>query len=96
MPEPALVILVLAVPLATVLAVVRTLLGPRQADRVVGLDVLLACAVALCVAAALRSGRVLYLDVGLGLALVGFVGTMAWARLIDHTSSDGPPAEGGS
>lgn len=85
-PDIVLTSLVVAVPAATMMAVARTFLGPCQADRIVGLDVLLACGVVLCVAAALQSGRVLFLDVALGLALVGFVGTLAWARLVDRTA----------
>lgn len=91
--DVALLALVIAVPAASLLAIARTFLGPRQADRIVGLDVLLACGVGLCVAAALESGRVLFLDVALGLALVGFVGTLAWARLVDHTARAEPPEE---
>ncbi len=56
----------------------------RLADRVVALDVLFAVAVLLCVCAALITGRTAFLDIALGLALTGFVGTLAWARLIDR------------
>ena len=42
-----------------------------------------ASAVGLCVAAAMASGRELFLDVAIGVALVGFVATVAWARMID-------------
>ncbi|MFO1419860.1 MAG: monovalent cation/H+ antiporter complex subunit F [Candidatus Competibacteraceae bacterium] len=69
--------------LAALLGFHRLLMGPRQADRVVALDVLFAVAVLLCVAAALITGRTAFLDIAIGLALVGFVGTLAWARLID-------------
>ena len=82
-----------AVPLLTVLAVLATLIatvrivrGPRHADRVVALDIFLAAAVALCVAASLDTGRTVFLDVAIGLALVGFVGTVGWARLIERSA----------
>lgn len=65
----------------------RMLRGPSQADRVVALDVLFAVAVLLSIAAALMTGRTAFLDVALGLALVGFVGALAWARLIDRQSA---------
>jgi multicomponent Na+:H+ antiporter subunit F len=88
--------LVLSVFVLTVLAAVglgsvRILRGPRHADRIVALDVFLAGAVALCVAASLASGRTVYLDVAIGLALVGFVGTLAWARLLDRSSGASDP-----
>jgi multicomponent Na+:H+ antiporter subunit F len=76
--------MVLALAVAAALGVLRFLRGPSDADRVVALDILFAAAVGLCVAAALASGRVLFLDVAIGLALVGFVATVAWARMIDR------------
>ncbi|ODV13456.1 MAG: hypothetical protein ABT20_02070 [Rubrivivax sp. SCN 70-15] len=72
--------------LATLLATVRLVRGPRHADRVVALDIFLAAAVALCVAASLGTGRTVFLDVAIGLALVGFVGTVGWARLIERSA----------
>lgn len=75
---------VLLAGLAALLGFHRLLKGPTQADRVVALDLLFAVAVLLCVAAALATGRTAFLDVAIGLALVGFVGTLAWARLIDR------------
>jgi len=60
----------------------RLLVGPTSADRVVGLDLLFAVAIVLSLLAALASGRTVYLDVAIGLAVVGFVATLAWARLI--------------
>lgn len=65
------------------LATWRMVRGPRHADRVVALDIFLAAAVALCVAASLATARTVFLDVAIGLALVGFVATVGWARLVD-------------
>lgn len=62
----------------------RLLAGPTQTDRVVGLDVLFAAAIVMSLCAAWASGRTVYLDVAIGLALVGFVATLAWARMIRH------------
>lgn len=84
----ALLLTALAVA-ATLIATVRLLRGPRHADRVVALDILLAAGVALCIAASLGTGRTVFLDVGIGLALVGFVGTVGWARLIERAAT--PP-----
>jgi multicomponent Na+:H+ antiporter subunit F len=87
---PALTALAL---LATLIATVRIVRGPRHADRVVALDIFLASAVALCVAASLGTGRTVFLDVAIGLALVGFVGTVGWARLIERSTLDGATRE---
>ncbi len=77
--------------LALLLASVRILRGPRHADRVIALDIYMAAAVALCIAAALSTGRTVFLDVAIGLALAGFVGTIGWAQLIAR--SPRPPEE---
>ena len=69
--------------LAMLLGAVRLVRGPTDADRIVAFDLLSACAIAACVLAAALSGRVLYLDVALGVALVAFVGTLAWARAVE-------------
>ncbi|TAH51238.1 MAG: cation:proton antiporter [Betaproteobacteria bacterium] len=66
----------------------RLLSGPTQTDRVVGLDVLFAAAIVASLCAAWASGRTVFLDVAIGLALVGFVATLAWARMIGHGDRD--------
>ena len=70
---------------AMALAVVRILRGPSQADRIIALDVVFSASIALTAAAAIATGRALFLDIGIGLAIVGFVATIVWARLIDKS-----------
>jgi multicomponent Na+:H+ antiporter subunit F len=82
----AITVLVLGSIVAGSLATWRLVAGPTQADRVVALDILLACALALAVAAALATARTVFLDVAVGLALVAFVATIGWARLIERAS----------
>jgi multicomponent Na+:H+ antiporter subunit F len=77
-------VLVGAALLAAALAVLRLARGPTQADRVIALDLLMAVAVVLCIAAALASGSTGFLDVALVLALVGFIGTVGWARVVER------------
>lgn len=84
-------VLIVACLASLALATVRLLKGPTSADRIVALDIFLAASVALCVAASLATGRTVFLDVAIGLALVGFVGTVGWARLVDR-SADLPEA----
>lgn len=75
---------------AIALALARLLRGPTQSDRIIALDVLFSASIALAAAAALASGRVLFLDVAIGLAVAGHVATIMWARLIDRSA---PAAE---
>lgn len=75
---------VLLLVLAAMVGFYRLLAGPTRSDRVIALDLLFAVAVVLSICAALASGSPAFLDVAIGLSLVGFVATIAWARLIDQ------------
>ena len=86
---------VLAAGLAAALGFYRLLVGPSRTDRVIGLDILFAVAIVFSLLAAWASGRTVYLDVAIGLALVGFVATLAWARLIQGEGPDDGAGEGG-
>lgn len=88
-------VLVAAAVLAAALAGWRLLRGPAPADRIVALDIFLAAALALAVAASLVTGRTVFVDVAIGLALVGFVATIGWARLLERTPAE-PPEKTGS
>jgi len=83
-----LMVFVLAAGVSALMGVYRLLAGPTDTDRVVGLDILFAVAIVLSLVAAWVSGRTVYLDVAIGLALVGFVATLAWARLIQGEGRD--------
>jgi multicomponent Na+:H+ antiporter subunit F len=83
----ATLVLVIGALLAALLATVRIVAGPTNADRVVALDIFLAAGIALAIAASLATERTVFLDVAIGLALVGFVGTIGWARLVERSAS---------
>lgn len=68
--------------LALLLSVVRIVIGPTLADRVLALDMLTVVAMGFVGAIALRTGRMLYLDIAIALALLGFLATAALARYI--------------
>ena len=77
-------LLVGVVLVCVVLGGLRFVRGPTDADRIVAVDILFATALALCAAAALATGRVLFLDIAIGVALTGFVATLAWARVVER------------
>jgi multicomponent Na+:H+ antiporter subunit F len=79
---------VLMAMVAALLGFYRLLAGPSRTDRVIGLDLLFAIAIVMSLIAAWVSNRTVYLDVAIGLALVGFVATLAWARLIQDASGE--------
>ncbi|NNJ92379.1 MAG: hypothetical protein HKP55_11950 [Gammaproteobacteria bacterium] len=60
----------------------RLIMGPSLTDRVIGLDLLFAIAILYCLLAAWVSERTVYLDVAIGIALTGFVATLAWSNFI--------------
>lgn len=72
----------LAVPLA--MTFFRLLLGPGYADRFVALDMLSGIAVSMAALAAVASGRREFLDVALGVAVFGFIGTCALAAFLER------------
>ena len=68
---------------AAVLALVRLALGPSLADRVVALDLIASVSVAVCGITALATQLAVFLDVAMLLALISFVGTVAFARYLE-------------
>ena len=66
--------------LAMLIAVVRVVIGPTLADRVLALDLLTVLAMGFVGAIAIRTGLTLYLDIAITLALLGFLATVAFAR----------------
>ena len=81
--SPLLLLLLLLI-VAAMVAFYRLLAGPSRSDRVIALDLLFAVAVVFCICASLASDNTAFLDVAIGLSLVGFLATIAWARLIDR------------
>jgi len=79
---------VVLLALAALVGLYRLLSGPTRSDRVIALDLLFAIAVILCICAAMMSGSEAFLDVAIGLALAGFIATIAWSRLIDRLAVD--------
>lgn len=78
----------MAVPLGMTL--IRMLAGPSYADRFVALDMLTGVAVAVAALTATVTGRREYMDVGLGVAVFGFVGTCALSAYLERKKGDRP------
>lgn len=70
--------------LAFVLATIRLAIGPRLADRVIALDFAGVTIAGMIAAMALLYRQPLFVDVGLAVALVAFVGTIAFAQHIER------------
>ena len=73
-------VLIIAIALATA----RLVRGPRLASRVVALDVIAVLGAALTAVFAIQFDKRVFLDVTIILALVSFVGTVAFAYCIER------------
>jgi multicomponent Na+:H+ antiporter subunit F len=58
--------------------------GPGYADRLVALDMLTAVVVALCALTGIVTGRPAFVDIALGVALINFVSTSAFATFLER------------
>lgn len=68
--------------LAMLAAVVRIILGPTLADRILGLDTITILGLGVIATFAMRTGFYLYTDIAIALALLGFLSTLAFARYL--------------
>jgi multicomponent Na+:H+ antiporter subunit F len=68
--------------LAMIGAIVRVIIGPTLADRILGLDTITVLAVGIIGLFAVRTGLALYADIAVAVALVGFLSTAAFARYL--------------
>ena len=73
---------------ALLLAFVRLARGPSLSDRVIALDLIAVLAVGLIAMVALEAGQPVFLDAAIVLALVAFLGTVAFARYLERRAQD--------
>ena len=69
---------------AAVLGFVRLLRGPSLPDRVVAFDLLATVGVGISAVYTMTHDQPVFLDVAVVLALISFVGTVAFARYIEE------------
>ena len=77
----------IALPLlmaGVVLAFVRLLRGPSLPDRVIALDILTIFGIGIIVAFAIATDQPVFIDVASVLALVSFLGTIAFAAYVER------------
>lgn len=76
------------VMLAFCLALIRLLRGPSLADRVVALDLMSAIAAAAICLYSIHSNRYEFTDAAMVLALILFLGTIAFAYYLEKKGND--------
>lgn len=68
--------------LAMLFCTIRLLIGPTAHDRVLALDTLWMCAMLLALVLGIRFGSLVYFDIALLIALIGFVSTIAITKFL--------------
>lgn len=70
-------------------AAVRVIRGPSTPDRVLALDMIGLLSVSFIAIVAVASHQAVLLDAAIALALVSFLGTVAFSRFIERRGGDG-------
>ena len=78
----ALLLAQLLLVLGMACALLRMLRGPRAQDRVLALDAFYVNAMLLLLTVGLRSGSLHYVEAAMVIALLGFAGTLAFAKFL--------------
>jgi len=84
------VFIVVEIMLAVAIAItfIRLVLGPTMVNRVVALDLMAILVVGMMASEAVRSGEHALLDVAVVVGITAFIGTVAFAVLIDRDRGD--------
>jgi len=69
--------------LSLLCAFIRLAKGPSSADRVIALDLIAGIALAATILLSLETGRNVYLNVAVCLAIIAFLGSVAFARYLE-------------
>ncbi len=83
MAESILIMALVLAAVALIIGLYRLLAGPCTVTRAVALDVLTQIAIPLLAAAAVVTGRAIYVDVALVYAILSFLGVLALARYLE-------------
>jgi multicomponent Na+:H+ antiporter subunit F len=70
------------------LAFIRLVRGPSLPDRVVALDLIAVLSVGFIAVYALYTNQPIFLDAAIVLALIAFLGTIAFARFLERRAHD--------
>lgn len=85
-PDFALYIILPALMLGILITLVRLVRGPRMPDRVVALDLLSTLGIGVIAVFSMATDTPVFLDAAMILALVSFLGTVAFANYLQRRS----------
>lgn len=81
-------IVLIVLTVALVLAFIRLVRGPSLPDRVVALDLIAIIVVGIIATEAIHLNQPVFLDAAIAVALIAFLGTVAFARYLERRQSD--------
>jgi multicomponent Na+:H+ antiporter subunit F len=84
MLDITIVIALLMLTVSALLTLVRVVRGPTLPDRVVAIDLIGVLIVGVIVVSSAATGEQAFLDVAIVIALISFVGTVAYARYVER------------
>jgi len=70
--------------ISVLLVLIRLLIGPTLPDRVAALDVISILVASIISVFSIATHQAMYLDIVIALALITFLGTVAFAQFIEH------------
>jgi len=74
--------------ISVMLVFLRLFRGPRVVDRVVALDLIITIGIGIITVYSIRTDQKVFLDVAIILALIAFLGTVAFAYYIEKQKDD--------
>lgn len=74
--------------IAVIIVLIRLFKGPEVVDRVVALDLIITIGIALITAFSIRSSQPIFLDVAMILALIAFLGTIAFSFYVNKKNNN--------
>lgn len=80
----ALYVILPMLALAVVMVFVRLVRGPSLPDRVVAIDLMNTLGIGIVASYAIATGQAAFLDVAIAMALISFLGTVAFAYYIER------------
>ena len=87
-PESLLDISLVILSAAFLIALVRVVRGPTLPDRVIAVDLVGVCSVALIVLGAASTGERTFMDAAVVIALLGFFAVVAYARYAEKENQE--------
>ncbi|TDS16055.1 monovalent cation/H+ antiporter complex subunit F [Sphingobacterium paludis] len=74
--------------ISVMMVFIRLFKGPSLVDRVIALDLIITTGIGIITVYSIRSNQAVFLDVAIILALIAFLGTVAFAYYIEKQKDD--------